>query len=310
MHASVTGRDLAKGRRWNSEIASYHLMLVPGVILLIIFSTVPLLGLVMAFQNYIPAKGFIGSKFVGLAHFRYILQLPDIAQVTANTLILAVSKIALGVIIVPVVFALLLNEVKRKTFKSIVQTVTYMPYFLSWVILGGIFVSMLSLDGLVNMAIKALGGEPIMFMASNVWYRPIMVITDVWKNFGYNAIVYLAALTAIDPALYEAAAMDGANRWDQLVHVTLPALIPTIILLTTLSLGNILNAGFDQIFNTYNTLVYKTGDIIDTYIFRMGLVDLQFSLGTAVGLIKAVISFALISLSYFLARRFSGYRIF
>ena len=310
MQASAAPKkQMRKKRRWNSEIASYNIMMIPGVIMLLIFSTLPQIGLVMAFQNYVPARGFFGSKFVGLNHFRYLLILPDIGQVTSNTVVIALWKIGLG-IVVPVVFALLLNEVKNKTFKRTVQTITYMPYFLSWVILGGIFVSMFSLDGIVNMLVKALGGQPIMFMASNKWYRPIIIATDVWKTFGYGAIVYLAALTAIDMTLYEAAAIDGANRWKQLLHVTMPALVPTIILLMTLSMGNIFNAGFDQIFNTYNTLVYPTGDIIDTYIFRMGLVDMQFSLGSAVGLLKSVISFALIGLSYILARRFSGYRIF
>lgn len=299
----------AKRKQRNTEILSYHLMLLPGMLFLFLFSTVPLFGLVMAFQKYVPAKCFFRSKFVGLDNFRFMFQLPDVSQVVINTLVIALSKIVLN-IIVPVVFALLLNEVKNKHFKRVVQTVTYMPYFLSWVILGGIFVSMFSMDGLFNNLIRAMGGEPIMFMASNKWFRPIIVLTDTWKGFGYNAIVYLAALTAIDYSLYEAAAIDGANRWQQMTHITMPALVPTVILLTCLSLGNLFNANFDQIFNMYNPLVYKSGDIIDTYIYRMGLVDMQFSLGTAVGLLKSFISFILIGASYYLAKRFAGYRIF
>jgi len=299
----------AKRKQRNTEILSYHLMLLPGMLFLFLFSTVPLFGLVMAFQKYVPAKGFFRSKFVGLDNFRFMFQLPDVSQVVINTLVIALSKIVLN-IIVPVVFALLLNEVKNKHFKRVVQTVTYMPYFLSWVILGGIFVSMFSMDGLFNNLIRAMGGEPIMFMASNKWFRPIIVLTDTWKGFGYNAIDYLAALTAIDYSLYEAAAIDGANRWQQMTHITMPALVPTVILLTCLSLGNLFNANFDQIFNMYNPLVYKSGDIIDTYIYRMGLVDMQFSLGTAVGLLKSFISFILIGASYYLAKRFAGYRIF
>lgn len=299
----------ANRKQRNTEVISYHLMMLPGILFLFLFSTVPLFGLVMAFQKYVPAKGFFRSKFVGLDNFRFMFQLPDVSQVVINTLVIALSKIVLN-IIVPVIFALLLNEVKNKHFKRVVQTVTYMPYFLSWVILGGIFVSMFSMDGLFNNLIRAMGGEPIMFMASNKWFRPIIVLTDTWKGFGYNAIVYLAALTAIDYSLYEAAAIDGANRWQQMTHITLPALVPTIILLTCLSLGNLFNANFDQIFNMYNPLVYKSGDIIDTYIYRMGLVDMQFSLGTAVGLLKSFISFILIGASYYLAKRFAGYRIF
>lgn len=185
-----------------------------------------------------------------------------------------------------------------------------MPYFLSWVILGSIFGTMFSLDGIVNQLVSALGGTPIMFLGSNAWFRPIVVLTDTWKGFGYGAIIYLAALLAIDPNLYEAASIDGASRFKQLLHVTLPSLIPTIVLMTTLSLGNVLNAGFDQIFNLYNPLVYETGDIIDTYVYRMGLIDLQYSLSTAVGLLKSIISSILIILSYIFAKKFAGYRIF
>lgn len=299
----------ARKKRLNFEVLSYNIMMLPGVILLLIFATVPLFGLVIAFQNYIPAKGILGSKWVGLEWFEYMVQIPDSMEILGNTLIIAISKIVAG-IVVSVLFALLLNEIRCRSYKRVIQTIVYMPHFLSWVILGGVFVSMFSLDGIVNMALKSLGIEPVMFMASNTWFRPILILTETWKEFGYGAIIYLAALTGIDPSLYEAAAIDGASRWKQLLHVTLPALLPTIVLMTTLSLGNVLNAGFDQIFNMYNPLVYPTADIIDTYVYRMGLVDLQFSFGTAVGLLKSVVSIVLISLSYFLAYRFAGYRIF
>ena len=284
-------------------------MLLPGMILLIIFSIIPLFGLLIAFEEYVPAKGILGSKWVGLENFSYMFLIPDTIQVIKNTIIIAVAKIIAGIFI-PVIFALLLNEVRNRFYKRLIQTVVYMPYFLSWVILGSVFSTMLSLDGIINNFIQAIGIEPIMFLGSNTWFRPVIVITDVWKNFGYGAIVYLAALTSVDANLYEAAAIDGASRFKQLLHITLPALVPTIVLMTTLSLGNVLNAGFDQIFNLYNPLVYETGDIIDTYVYRMGLVDLQFSLGTAVGLMKSVVSFGLITISYFLANRFAGYKIF
>jgi putative aldouronate transport system permease protein len=169
---------------------------------------------------------------------------------------------------------------------------------------------MFSLDGIFNQFLCALGIEPIMFMGSNTWFRTIIISTDVWKNFGYGAIVYLAALTSIDPNLYEAADIDGATRFKQLMNITLPALVPTIILMTTLSLGNILNAGFDQIFNMYNPLVYETADIIDTYVYRMGLVEMQYSLSTAVGFLKSIVSFLLITISYYMANKFAGYKIF
>ena len=307
-HAAAL-RPKKKSKYWNSETLSYQAMLLPGIILLIIFIVIPLFGLVIAFQNYVPAKGIFGSEWVGLENFEYMFLIPDSMQVFWNTIVIAVAKIIAG-IIVPVIFALLLNEAKNVLFKKTVQTVVYMPYFLSWVILGSIFQTMLSLDGPINAIIQMLGGEPIMFLGSNDWFRSIIVITDTWKNFGYGAIVYLAALLAVDPNLYEAAAIDGAGRFRQLINITLPALVPTIVLMTTLSLGNVLNAGFDQVFNMYNAMVYETGDIIDTYVYRMGLIDMQYSLSTAVGLLKSIVSSILIILSYTLARKFAGYRIF
>lgn len=302
-------RPKKKNKYWNSETLSYQAMLLPGIILLIIFIVIPLFGLVIAFQNYVPAKGIFGSEWVGLENFEYMFLIPDSMQVFWNTIVIAVAKIIAG-IIVPVIFALLLNEAKNVLFKKTVQTVVYMPYFLSWVILGTIFQTMFSLDGPINAIIQMLGGEPIMFLGSNDWFRSIIVITDTWKNFGYGAIVYLAALLAVDQNLYEAAAIDGAGRFKQLIHITLPSLVPTIVLMTTLSLGNVLNAGFDQVFNMYNAMVYETGDIIDTYVYRMGLIDMQYSLSTAVGLLKSIVSSVLIILSYTLARKFAGYRIF
>lgn len=292
-----------------SEGFTYHMMLLPATVLLIIFSIVPMFGIVMAFQNFIPAKGILGSKWVGWQNFKLLFAIPDVGEVFTNTVIIASAKIILSIVI-PVIFALLLNAVRSNTFKVAVQTITYLPYFLSWVLLGGIFINMFSLDGIVNQILIWLGKDPVMFFASNTWFRPLLVITDTWKNYGYCAIVYLAALTSIDQELYEAAAIDGAGRWKQLIYITLPALVPTIILMTTLGLGNVLSAGFDQVYNLYNPAVYETGDIIDTYVFRMGLEGMQYSFSTAVGLLKSVVNFILISLSYFLAKKFAGYSIF
>lgn len=298
-----------KRRRWNSEIATYNAMMVPAIVLLCIFSIIPLVGIVIAFQKYVPAKGIFGSKWVGLDNFKFMLMMPDSWQIFVNTITISVFKIAFN-IIVPVTFALMLNEVHNQRVKKLVQTVVILPHFLSWVILGNIFIGMLSLDGLVNNFIKALGGEGIMFLGSNTWFRPILVITATWKDFGFSAIIYLSALTAIDPHLYEAAAMDGASHWKQIIHITLPQLVPTIILMLTLALGGVLNAGFDQVFNLYNPIVYKTGDIIDTYVYRMGLVDMQYSLSTAVGLMKSVVSFILVLSSNHIAKRACGYSMF
>lgn len=284
-------------------------MMVPAVILLFIFSIIPMFGIVMAFQDYVPAKGFFGSEWVGLKHFEFMFQMPDSRDIFANTIIIATLKIVVGQI-ASLIMALLLNEVRVRWFKKTVQTIVYLPYFLSWVILSGIILNIFSLDGVINQVISFFGGEKIMFMADNNWFRFVLILTEVWKNCGFNTIVFLAALTGISPALYEAAAIDGASRGKLLWHITLPGLKSTIVLLVTLSLGNILNAGFDQIYNLYNPLVYETADIIDTYVYRAGLIGMQYSLGTAVGLLKSVVSFILISVSYRLAYRYADYRIF
>lgn len=263
----------------------------------------------MAFQDFIPGKKIWKQEWIGFDNFTFMVQIPDSKQVLFNTLIIASMKIAAG-IIVPVTFALLLNEVRIRSFKRLVQTIVYLPHFMSWVILAGIMVNILSIEGIINQIFGLFGVEPIMFLASNTWFRHIVVWTDVWKEFGFGAIIYLAALTGINPSLYEAAELDGANRTNKLVHITLPGIMPTIVLLTTLSLGNVLNAGFDQIFNLYNPLVYSTGDIIDTYVYRIGIVQMQYGLATAVGLLKSVVAIVLIAISYRLADKLTGYRIF
>lgn len=298
-----------KTKRLNTEVLSYNLLMLPGMILLLIFAVLPMLGIVIAFERFIPPKGIFGSEWVGWENFRLIFNLPDSWTVLRNTLILAVSKMAVGTV-VPIFFALILNEIRCTPYKKFAQTAVYMPYFLSWVLLGSIFLSMLRTDGAINAVIKAFGGEPVMFMASNRWAPVIVVITDCWKNFGYGSIIYLAALSGVNVNLYEAAAIDGASRIRQIRHVTLPAIVPTIVLVATLSLGNILNAGFDQIYNMYNPLVYESIDIIDTFVYRIGLVEMQYGLSTAVGLFKSVVSMILIILSYWLARKWTGYRIF
>ncbi len=288
---------------------TYHLMLLPVVIFLVVFTIIPMFGIVMAFQDFIPAKGIFGSKWVGLTNFEFMFAIPDSTQVIINTLLISVGKIIFN-IIMAVVFSLLLNEVKNRHFKKAVQTVTYLPYFFSWVVLATMFQSMFSLEGIVNSIVTTFGGEPIIFLASNDWFRGVMIGTDVWKNFGWNSIIYLAALTSIDSGLYEAATIDGANRWKALTKITLPLLIPTIILVTTRDMGYILNAGFDQIFNLYNPVVYETGDIIDTYVYRIGLVQRQYSLGTAVGLLKSVVGLVLIMSFNKIAEKSTGKRIF
>ena len=296
-------------RRMGTEEKALHLMILPGMIILAIFVFAPLVGSMMAFENYVPAKGLLGSKWVGLENFKFIFSLPDSRQVFLNTLIIAFAKLVLN-IIVPVTFAVLLNEIRARFFKKTFQTIVYLPHFLSWVVLATVITNMFSLEGPFNVVIQAVGGSPIQFLADNHWFRKVIVGTDVWKEFGYNSVVYLAALTSIDPGLYEAASIDGANRWKQTIHITLPALMPTMVLMTALNLGNILNAGFDQIFNLYNPIVYETADIIDTYVYRIGMVERQYSIGAAVGLLKSVISFILILSANKCAKKATGSGIF
>lgn len=287
----------------------YHAMMLPGMIFLAIFSFIPMFGIVMAFQNYIPAKGILKSKWVNFDNFKFIFTIPDSKQIFINTIIIALGKMILGVII-PVCFALLLNEIRRKIFKKTVQTIVYLPHFLSWVVLATVVQFIFSYEGPINSVLSFFNVDPIMFMGSNKWFRPIMILTESWKEFGYGSIIYLAALTGIDPGLYEAASIDGANRWKRLLHITLPGILPIILIMTTMSLPNILNAGFDQIFNLYNPLVYQTGDIIDTYVYRVGMLQRQYSLATAVGLIKSVVGTILIITANKLVTTFSDRTMF
>lgn len=287
-----------------------HLMLIPGVLITLIFAYIPMFGIVMAFQDYNPLLGFLKSPWIGLQNFQYMLQLPDTLQVVWNTLYIAVLKI-IGNLLVPLIVALLLNEVGTQFFKRTLQTIVYLPYFLSWIILASVFIDLLSpSSGEVNKILGVFGISPIYFLGNQKWFPITMVITDVWKNFGYGTIIYLATLTGIDPSLYEVATIDGANRWQQTWHITLPGIRSMVILMMTLQLGNILNAGFDQIYNLLSPVVYKTGDIIDTLVYRMGLINSQYSLATAVGLFKSVISMILIAISYKLADKFANYRMF
>lgn len=295
--------------KWKLELP-LHIMLLPGVVLVLLFSYGPMVGIVIAFQHFLPGKGLFGSEWIGWDNFRYIYSLPDTMNVIRNTVFISVMKIVAG-LIAPVITALLLNELRLRVFKRSVQTLIYLPNFLSWVILSGVLLEILSPStGIVNKWLSFMGFEPIFFLGNAGWFPYVMVGTDVWKDFGFNTIIYLAALTGINPALYESAVIDGASRWKRTLYVTLPGMMPIIVLMTTLSLGQVLNAGFDQIFNLYSPSVYGTGDILDTYVYRIGLGNGQFGVAAAVGLFKSVISLMLISTSYYLAYRLANYRIF
>ena len=286
-----------------------HLMLLPGVILIFIFSYVPMGGIVMAFQDFKVTKGLLKSEWVGIENFQFLMSYPDFWQIMKNTVFIACMKLILG-LVVPITFALLLNEIKSKYFAKVTQTLVYLPHFLSWVILGGIFSTLLSPTGIINNDLGALGLGNYYFMGDNALFPWVLIWTDVWKGFGYGSIVYLAALTGIDTGLYEAAAIDGAGKLKQLIHITLPGISPIVFVMAILSLGSILNAGMDQVMNMYSPQVYLSGDILDTYIYRLGLEEARYSLSTAVGLFKSGISATLMSVAYFLAIKYGDYQLF
>lgn len=303
----VVPRERREGK-WKQNLP-LHVMLFFPVILTILYKYVPMLGIVIAFKNYKPGMSFIGAKWVGMQNFRVLFMMPGFIDALRNTVTIAVVKIVLGIII-PVTFSLMLNDLRNVRVRRSVQTIIYMPHFISWVLMAGIIQRLLSPTGLVNQIVTSFGGTAQVFLAQKELFRPLIYITHVWKEFGYGTIVYLAAICSIDNSLYEAAMVDGAGAWQKLWHVTLPGIVPTIILMTVLALGNILNAGFDQIFNLYSPIVYKTGDIIDTFVYRMAFNQAQFSMSTAAGLFKSVISSVLIITSYRIAYRTSGYRVF
>ena len=297
-----------KKKNWQKDW-QLHLMILPGLLFILIFKYMPLGGITIAFKEFLPGKGIWGSPWVGLENFEYMLALPDTKRVMWNTLFIAAAKILIN-FPVTIIISRLLNEVKNHRFKRSVQTIIYLPYFISWVILAGIIQDLFAKEGLINQFLGIFGAEPVFFLGNKYAFLGVLIGTDVWKNFGYNTVVYLAAITGIDETLYEAAKIDGANRFQQIWNVTLPGIAPIVVLMMILNLGNVLNAGFEQIFNLYNPLVYETADIIDTFVYRISLVEANYSLGTAVGLLKSVVSFILIVTSYKIANKYSDYTVF
>ena len=286
-----------------------YIMILPALVVLLVFSYFPMYGLVIAFQDYKPLRGVTGSPWVGFKHFQALWRLPEFPLLLRNTLVISLGKI-FWTQLFALVFALGLNEIRGRYFKRTVQTLVYLPHFLSWIILGGLFLDILSLNGIVNRFLQSLGLEPISFFGRKEIFQPLLIGTHVWKEFGWSAIIYLAALTNVDPLLHEAAAIDGAGRWKRALHVTLPGILPAVLLVGALSLGNILNAGFEQVLVLYNPAVRGTGEVIETFVYRKGLEQAQYSLATAVGLFNSVLGLILILLSRWLADRFAGYRIF
>ncbi len=295
-------------RQYMKRAWPLYVMIVPGLIFVLLFRYYPMYGVVIAFQDFSPAKGFAGSPWIGWENFEFLFSLPEFGRIFSNTLIISISKIVADQV-GAVILALLLNEARISLFRRTIQTLIYLPHFLSWIVLGGILLDILSAGGILNQALGALGIKSQLWLGSNDWFRGTVISSGFWKNVGFSTIVYLAALTAINPVLHEAAAIDGAGRFRRIWYITLPGIRPTIVLLAALSLGDVLQAGFEQILTLYSPAVYRTGDIIDTYVYRVGLISAQYSLAGAVGLFKSFIGFGLIVLSYWLADRYAGYRI-
>jgi putative aldouronate transport system permease protein len=286
-----------------------YVMIIAPVVVLFIYSYLPMFGVVMAFQRFQPSLGFFHSDWVGLSNFHKLWLIPDVKQVVWNTFLIASMKIVVETI-AAILVAILLNEILTKVFKRTVQTIIYFPYFLSWVILGGIFRDMLARDGLINLLLGKMGFHPIIFLQEAGIFRYLLVVLETWQITGFGTIVFLAAILNIDPTLYEAAVMDGAGRSKQILYITIPGIKTTIILMITLSLGYILNAGFEQVLMLYSPLVYSTGDVIDTWVYRMGLQQAQYSIAATIGLFRSVVSLILILAAYYTASKYADYKIF
>lgn len=277
-----------------------QLMVIPWILLILVFSYFPMYGLIMAFQQYNLGDTIGFSKWVGLQHFQAFFQAPELLQIIRNTLSISFLKL-IFCFPLPIILALMLNEVRYATFKRTIQTITYLPHFISWVVVAGLTFDILSIDGgIVNHFLISLHliKEPILFMGEPNYFWPIVIITDVWKEIGWGAIIYIAAISSIDQELYQAASIDGAGRMRKIWHITLAGIKPTIVILLILSIGGILNAGFEQILlltnNLRNSMVYETSEIIDTYVYRVGISQMRFSYATAAGIFKSVLSVILL----------------
>jgi len=292
-----------------------YVMLIPALIIVAIYSYGPIVGLSIAFQNFQLSNGLFGSEWIGLENFEYIFKMPTFSQALRNTLFISFFKIILGLAF-PILVAILLNEVRSNFYKRTVQTFIYLPFFISWVIISGLFKDILSPStGMVNGLLGFFGIKPIYFMGNPSVFPFTVIFSDLWKSFGYATILYLAALVGIDPALYEAATVDGANRYQKILRITLPGIVPIVVLNATLKLGTVLDGGFDQVANMYSPVVYKYGDTIDTLVYRVGIQSVRdsmprFEIAAAIGLFKSAVSTILVSAAYYLAYKFADYRIF
>jgi len=288
--------------------ALYVMFSLPFVYFLV-FHYLPLVGNLMAFQNYNIMKGFLHSPWVGTKYFQQFLHDPYFWKVVKNTVLINVYSL-IFYFPASIVFALLLHELTSSVFKRFVQSVTYLPHFLSTVVVAGMVVNFLSYKGLINDIVSWLGGEPRTFLSLPEWFRTIYVSSEIWQGLGWNSIIYLAALASIDPQLYEAATVDGANRWNRTIHITLPGIATVVTIMFLLAVGNMMTVGFEKIILLYSGPTYETGDVIQTFVYRRGLVDADFSYAAAVGIFQSVIAFALVIGANYLSKKVDGARLF
>lgn len=299
-------RGFIKNITTNKE---YYLMLIPGILFFLVFCYGPMYGIVIAFQNYYPLKGIKGSEWIGLDNFVKLFSDPFFLSVLKNTIIISVYKLLIC-FPAPILLCLALNEIKNLKFKKVAQSVSYLPHFVSWVVVSGIIIEFLSpTRGPINMLLQELGMDPVFFLADSNYFRGVLVISDLWKSIGWGSIVYLAAVTAVDPSLYEAAEMDGAGRIQKIIHVTLPAMAPIITVMLIMQSGKLLNDSFEQVYNFLTPSTYEVGDVISTFVYRMGIQKMQYSFTTAVDLFKNIISFALVMLTNYIARKTNDYAL-
>ena len=287
-----------------------YVLIIPALMGYWLFCYKPMYGILLAFKDYYARLGIMGSPWIGFDNFKNVFAMEEFWRAFRNTIEINLLRL-LFAFPAPIIMALMLNEVKSRWFKSTVQTVTYLPYFISWVIVGGIIRSLLaSDDGVINSLVVSLGGQNIDFLTNPKLFRPLLILSGIWKDVGYGSIVYLAALVSIPSDYYEAARIDGANRFQQLQYITLPCILPTICIMLILQIGSILSGGFDQIFNLYNPIVYEVGDVIDTFIYRIGIGQGRYSIATAVGLFLTSINFVLLIVANKISNKFSGQGIY
>lgn len=308
MKASTVKKQNTNLLPFGKRVVKYRaliIMLLPALIFFAVFCYGPMYGVVLAFKDYSISKGIMGSEWVGLYYFNRLFSSERFWEVLGNTLIISLLKLVIG-FFPPILFALLLNEIQTKWFKKLTQTASYLPYFISWIVMAGIIKEMFSANGVVNQIVTAFGGESQIWLSKKEYFRAILVGTDVWKGFGWGSIIYISALSGIDPQLYEAASLDGAGRIKKMLYITLPCLVPVITINLILSMGGVLNAGFDQIFNLVNPSVKSVADIIDTYVYELGIQKRDYSLSTAVGLFKSVIALVMVLGTNFAAKKING----